>query len=405
MKVALLSVCLCSTVAIAFAQFSYDRGYYVDNNGERIEGLIKRLDGAYNPDKIEFKENENASPVTLNVMDVSEFGIEGQATFYRFSGNIDRSSLDLNKAGTNRNPEWRYENLFLKILVRGDAKLYEYKDYGLTRYFFQTKVTEIEQLVYKVYYPKSNQVAYNKMYLAQLQNTLICEGMPSTINVPYDANALIKLFQNYNSCMGSESVVEKSDMKGPVIVNINFRPGINYSTFTITGYFGVGQYTTNFRSKVTGRVGLEIELYPSFNNRNKKWSVTIEPNYHYYNDEFMEGTKAYTSDYRAIELPISLRKYFYRTNGNSIFLNFGIVLDYPMGNSGGKMTISSLSGNTELNYTIEASGITYSAGIGFSVKRFLTEIRLYSNRSLVSSTVFDSSFSTIALVMGYRLLK
>jgi hypothetical protein len=402
MKLTISIVLVLVAVHYGFSQYAYDKGYFINNSGERTDCLIRRLDGEYNPKKVEYKTDERSTSITLGVTDVSEFGITGEAVFIRATVNMDRSRSDLNKATSGRNPEWSSETLFLKILVAGEANLYIYKEDGLTRFFYNTRVTEIEQLVYKAYYPYPNQVAYNRAYLEQLQRTLICDKMPQKINVPYQAKPLESLFRKYNECKGVSSDYVVTETKAPVTASISFRPGFNFSSFTATAKAGIQEFTADFNSKLTFRAGVELEIFPSFNNRNKKWSLTVEPNYHYYNDEFTEDDKTYTVRYSAIEIPLGLRRYFYLPKNKAIFLNINLVYDFPLSNSGGQIPSNFITGAV-FEYQIVSSMAAFAGGIGFSVRKFFGEFRAYSYRDLTEgSATFGSSFSNVAFILGYR---
>ena len=65
---------------------------------------------------------------------------------------LDRSSDDENKLTTDRLSTWTQEELFLEVLLEGDANLYLLQDKNLTRFFFNTILQDsIQQLVYKRY--------------------------------------------------------------------------------------------------------------------------------------------------------------------------------------------------------------------------------------------------------------
>ncbi|MCK6617929.1 MAG: PorT family protein [Cyclobacteriaceae bacterium] len=389
-----------------FAQYSWDKGYFINNDGARVECLIKRLDGAYTPKKIDYKLSENDAPSELKPHDIREFGVADEGVFVSATVSIDRSSSNLNQAGNNRNPEWSRETLFLKIIADGQATLYVYRTDGFTRFFYKMGDGEIEQLVYKVYYVNANQVAYNKTYLMQLQDALKCKDIPENITVPYQATPLENLFKKYNKCVGAVSTPEVAEKKVPVIVNLNFRTGINFSKFTATAIVGPGQvFTGNFDSKVTPRIGFELEIYPAFNNRNKRWSILFEPNYRTYSDEYTGDDGLYKVSYSSIEIPLGIRKYFYLPSKNSIFVNLHVVFDAPISNSGGQIPTDFFTGYI-VEFDIGKSGVGYSAGIGFATKRFFSEVRYYLNReNAESSAQVSSEFSNTALVLGYRLVK
>lgn len=41
-----------------FAQ-DFEKGFYIENNGKRVDCLIKNIDWLYNPESFEYKLNEN----------------------------------------------------------------------------------------------------------------------------------------------------------------------------------------------------------------------------------------------------------------------------------------------------------------------------------------------------------
>ncbi len=404
MRMVIFFLLSCTFTSPALSQYSFDKGYYINNDGERKEGWIRRLDGVFNPKRIEFKESEEAQAIALLPVVVKEFGITGEAVFIGATVNLDRSSSDLNRASFSRNPEWSHEALFLKIVVRGAATLYEYREDGLTRYFFSVNDSPIEQLVYKVFYPKSDQIAYNKLYLVQLEQSLNCDKMPQKIDVPYQLKPLTALFRKYNECMGVlvEVAEEKKEQAN---ITINLRPGVNLSVATARAHVGAQVIGAYFSSKVTGRLGFELEIFPSFNNRNRRWSVFIEPNYRYYDDEFTKDGRTYTIKYTSVEAPVGIRRYFYFSDHMAVFLNAGLVFDYPR-NSSGTIPTNFISGLV-VNYEMVSTPFSYTAGIGVSGGRFLGELRFYTIREPGANGNGGVSvdFSNAALVLGYRLLR
>jgi hypothetical protein len=227
--------------------------------------------------------------------------------------------------------------------------------------------------------------------------------MPAKINVLYEAKPLINLFEKYNECMGAGPVEVVKENKAPFTLGISFRPGFNFSSFTATAKAGVQQFTADFSPKLTYRAGAELEVFPFFINRNKKWSLTIEPNYHYYTDEYVENEKTYSVDYASIEIPIGIRRYFYLPNNRAIFLNVNLVYDFPIGNSGGQIPSNFIT-DAVFEYQLVSQKGTFAGGIGFLVRRFFGEFRGYSYRNLTEgSATFSSSFANVAVILGYRL--
>ncbi len=52
----LVASCFMASIS---AQTKFEKGFYLDNNGQKTEGLIKNIDWLNDPKKIDFKANEN----------------------------------------------------------------------------------------------------------------------------------------------------------------------------------------------------------------------------------------------------------------------------------------------------------------------------------------------------------
>ena len=127
-----------------YAQITFQRGYFINNADERIECLIKNIDWRNNPDSFEYKLAETGELIIASIKSVKEFAIKGSAKYIRANVMIDRSSEVLGKLSSDRNPVFIDEQLFLKVLIEGEANLYFYKDQNLNRYFYNVKNSSIE---------------------------------------------------------------------------------------------------------------------------------------------------------------------------------------------------------------------------------------------------------------------
>ncbi|RZJ48536.1 MAG: tRNA modification GTPase, partial [Flavobacterium sp.] len=131
------------------AQISFEKGYFISNNGKRTECYIRNLDWKGNPKEFKYKLQLNDPEVKIeNIATTEEFGIDTENKYKRFKIKIDRSDDDIKKITTNRDPDWREETIFLKILVEGDATLYSYSENNTNRFFYSTKTIPTEQLIY-----------------------------------------------------------------------------------------------------------------------------------------------------------------------------------------------------------------------------------------------------------------
>lgn len=58
-----------------FAQVTYEKGYIIDNTGEKINCFIRNLDWSNNPVDIQYRLNENSETITANVSSIKAFMI------------------------------------------------------------------------------------------------------------------------------------------------------------------------------------------------------------------------------------------------------------------------------------------------------------------------------------------
>jgi hypothetical protein len=200
----------------AQAQIVFEKGYFINNNGQKTNCYIENEDWRNNPTSFNYKINETDQEKKLeNIMGVSEFGIDNVSMYRRYLVNIEKSQNLSNNFSKSKAPQWNTETLFLFALVTGDASLYSYVDGNITKYFFETKNTPIEQLVY-IKYIGSNflddglnsyneAIQENNQYRQQLNNNVKCGEMNESafMKLEYKKNSLLKHFLAYNNCTGN----------------------------------------------------------------------------------------------------------------------------------------------------------------------------------------------------------
>jgi len=141
-----------------YSQTKYEKGYYINNNNEKIECFILNKDWLNNPTEISLKYSENEQSKTETIESIKEFGINGGIKYQRYDVNIDRSSNLLTSLDNKRNPVFEEEQLFLKVLIEGKANLYSYNSSNIEQFFFNIDNSNIEQLIYKSYLTNDNQI-------------------------------------------------------------------------------------------------------------------------------------------------------------------------------------------------------------------------------------------------------
>src|SRR6266850_202726 len=186
------------------AQITFEKGYYIDHDGNKVECLIKDLDWKNNPGQFVYKLSEAGESQTMRTSAIQEFGIDHVSRYVAKLVKIDRSSDGYDSLGYERKPTWMEERLLLKLLVEGKGTLYYYQAGDLIRFFYSVDGSPVQQLVYKKYL-RDNEVAVNADFRQQLWVEVNCglQSQNSIKNTSYSRTELVRFFKKYNECNGN----------------------------------------------------------------------------------------------------------------------------------------------------------------------------------------------------------
>ncbi|MCZ8356228.1 MAG: hypothetical protein O9340_15920 [Cyclobacteriaceae bacterium] len=389
------------------AQIKFENGYFITDDNERLECLIKNYDWKSNPKEIEVKLKDSEEIKIISGHTIKEFGISGVSKFIRAEVEIDYSVKDLDKISKVRDPEFTIKVLLLKVIIEGKASLYSYSEKNLTRYFFKLNDNSIRQLIYKPYLSyANNEVAYNTTFRQQLKLELDCPAF--TIrdfkSVRYDRSSLLKMFELYNQ-YHKEQIVNYNELQKRNFLNLNIRSGL-----TINKLITNNDYTKNieysFNESFTFRFGLEAEFLLPFNNG--KWSFIVEPNYHSNNflrkvpnNNYIGGEVNLDVRYNAWELPLGFRHYFFIGKNSSVFVN----AQYNFHLFGETMAnLYRADGSTIEKFDIKVSR-NLIFGVGYRYKsKISVEYRYHTTKDLKFG--FAGSFANYTsnnLIFGYTI--
>lgn len=375
-------------VNIGYSQINFERGYFINNSGQKTDCLIKDIGWKNNPSEFTYKFSVDSNENKASLDSIKEFGIFPFVKFIRAKVKIDRTSDDISKVSRNREPEFKEEILFLKVLVEGKANLSQYSEGNLIRFFMNTDDLEYEQLVYKKYIGPNDNVRENINFKQTLLNNLQCEGIKKSRfeNIDYKTQDLVSLFRDYNVCIDSD-YVNPIETNQKSKINISARLGLNNSSATFK------QFTSpitekEFESQINFRLGFELEFILPYNKG--KWAILIEPTYQSY--EGVENDITFI-DYKSFEFPIGARHFFYLNKQSKLLANIAIVFDFP---------IDSSLGTAEIE-----SGRNFAFGIGYRYnEKYSLELRYQTKRELlVSSLNRSTEYNTTSIIFGYNFLK
>lgn len=389
-----------------YSQISFEKGYYIDNTNQKINCLIKNIDWKNNPTEFEYQLSENSESKKTTIKSIKEFGIDNISKYVRSTVNIDRSSESINNLSNDKNPVFQEEELFLKVLVEGKATLYQYIDSNLKRFFYNKENSNIEQLIFKSYKTTDNNVGKNNKFKQQLWVDLKCPNfkMSKIENVQYKKNSLVRFFTEYSKCYNNELINFEPKQKRDIF-NLTIRPRINSSSLTIPNSV-FNSRDIDFENKIGFGFGLEAEFILPFNKN--KWAIAIEPTYQSFKSKkttnvtnVSGGVLIASVDYSSIEVPVSLRHYFFLNNSSKIFINASYIFDLSSKSS---IEFNRNDGSNLNSLEIETRN-NLAMGIGYKQNdKYSLEVRYQTNREILGNYSFWSSeYKTLSIIFGYSL--
>jgi len=387
-----------------YSQISFEKGYFIDNSGQKIDCLIKNNDWKNNPTEFEYKSSEDTDAIKISILSVKEFGIYNVLKYLRSTVNIDRSSKVLGEMSNVKEGIFKKEQLFLNVLVEGKANLFKYVDGNLVRFFYKMDDSIIDQLIFKKYKTQDKQVATNDIFRQQLLNDLRCGevSINDFYRINYRDNQLIDFFIKYNQCSKSEYITfnkkEKKDL-----FNLSIKASLNNSSLDIQSFRrAFVNRNTDFGNKTSFKIGVEFEYILPFNKN--KWSITLEPTYQKYEAEkellniptiTIPIDDKITVNYTSIELPLGVRHYMFLNNNSKLFINAALIFD---------LSSSIFEFDRLPDLKIKANN---SLTLGFGYKyndRYSLEFRYATSRDLLSvHSGWSADYSSTAIIFGYTL--
>jgi hypothetical protein len=420
-----LTVLLCSN---AFAQSAFLPGYFITEEGRQVDCLIKHADRKHNPTTFDYMLTGESVNRTAAIDTVQEFEILNTVHKYkRFRVDIDRSSNRLSTLSGFRNPDFKSEVLFLRVMVEGTASLFSYHEKDdLERFFFKLGDADVQQLVYKRYYVKDNDISTNEDYKNQLLFALVCgDVVPSKVKrLSYYGKDLADVFVTYNICIGS-AYTTMSEKKERGKLGLAVKAGINSSTLQTSqripnGHSNYELITNDFERLTTPVVSVEVEYVLPY--RNRKWSIFAEPTYqqgkHEMNSFFfryegrLDNRRVYyprrediNINYTHISIPMGARYSYHLNNYSRVFVNaavgFSALLSksqiYEVGGFENKREFRTIQHFSEPSGTV---------GLGFKYKnRVSVEGNYHLAKKVANSTGWQINYrDSFNVMLGYTIM-
>jgi hypothetical protein len=392
--------------SIANSQVQYEKGYFLDNNKNKTECLIRFLDWDNNPEKFEYKLNEGEDSKTGDVNSISKLEIYNKVIYMAASVDIDINTSTSNELNNNAELELTKKRIFLQLLVEGKANLYHYVDANSRRFYYQIDENQIILLEYKEYINENNKIAKNENYKGELWNNLKCSSLElkSVNKARYNQADLISILETYNTCENELTYTFKK-VKRKDVFNLTIRPGLNFTSIDLDNP-GTNQILTRdlkYDQETSLRIGLQLEyILPT---KRRKWAVTLEPTYNYYKTEKTYNTTpnsnsgqsvTASADYSSVEIPIGIRHYSLLNEDSKLFISGAYVLDISLKNDIVFSESVKYEGDT---------GNNLAFGLGYVFKdKYSIEARLNTSRELLKNFDEESAdFKGFSLIFGYTI--
>jgi hypothetical protein len=340
--------------ALMYSQINFEQGYIINENGEKINVLIKNNEWNNNPSIIEYKTNANDKINQAQTGSLKEFSV-GNIKYLQAKVMIDRSSSNLQNLSINKDLKNNEETLLLKSLVEGKINLYKYRDGNIIRFFYKKDNEDtFHQLEYKEYL-NSNRVEKNEAYKSQLKKEFSDNEKVTDADIErlgYTENKLKNIFILYNG-LDTKNVEEK----GKNNFHIYLKPGVGFSNYTIRepqGMSNIGEYKKN---GIAYRFGVELEYVLNFNKG--KWAIISEPAFQTVNLKVNDyNRRNFEIKYSALQLPLGLKHNMFLNQKSKIYISGLLCFDLILNNDVYNVDGISTSANGRISPTF-AAGYNY----------------------------------------------
>lgn len=387
----------------SYAQFTFEPGYFIDNQGTRTECLIKNMVWRNNPSQFEYKLDLTSDIKIASIATVQEFGINNSAKFVKTKVIIDSYHTKLDKESNATNVDYNEKTLFLNVLEEGDANLYDYRTKHYKRFFFKVGNNPIEQLVYKSFINsqdlKGTELEYVRKYKLQLYKNMASEEITikEIDKVKFSEKSLRNIFSHYNLNKTGNSKNYFNTKKGN-LTNLRARVGLGLANFS--GEYSSGSQFEGIKNAISTRIGLEIEYIST--HFDGLFSFTAEPTLLRSSNrsDMLLNRGPGKLTYNAFKLPLGIRYNYKLANGSRLYLTFINDLEISFGS---KIEYESTPHPIEISDDRKDIFFSdFAVSIGHIKNELSFELRYHFNKFIGTVSGYSIKFNAIDLIFGYQ---
>ncbi|MFB6318841.1 hypothetical protein [Saccharicrinis sp. FJH54] len=363
------------------AQNIYKSGFYILNNGKRVNCLIKESDLKNTPESFNYKLSASSYTHRLVVDSVKDVQIT-DGIRYKW---VDISVNNLQS-----------DRLFLNVLVSGKGSLYKYDNGKSVEYYFQIKDSTA------LYLPPPENGNKQPEFITILKNNLSCNDLIDAdySGLTYSDGKLMTLFIRYNVCQQS-GYVNIRNKKEYDFFNLYIKPGFSYQSLQVVYMREDMPFSIHFGHKPTWRFGLEAEF--NMNIINNRTALIIDPSFNYFQAEKVENSIYSNVHYTSVEIPLGIRQYLTLSPKSELFADVAYLVDFGFNSD---IEYRDIFGNVE-PYDLNNAIYSYYFGIGYCWNtKFNVELRYNFQKELFPREVYwQTDLSGFSVILGYNLFK
>ncbi len=413
-----LFICLLTFHGL-IAQITFEPGYFIDNDDNKIECLIQNERWLFSPEIVSYRLNGSTDIRSFSVGDCKEFKIAGQGAYKRVSAGFPITQSTLKKKEKNPEPELVRKTVFVQNIIEGKASLYWYVGDIDIVYLFSKEDGPIEVLLYKKYVGDDLKVRENNIFKRQLLKDFPCDNRLDIQKVKYSRKSLIKYFEEINTCLGDNSFVvyeRTAKQKANFPITLKVWGGVQQYGYEVGLTSRPGE-VYEFENASGAKFGGEVEaFFPYFGY--KKASVILSAQYGSFTSDYLvqpddfiynpSTEQILTGDFSILELMLGARYYFDITEKSNVFLEAGFVTNlYPNSVLNNRRTFLLIDRPTETSEVSTAqdndSGASFGLGYSYN-RRVYLRFNFITNQNIIVpglSVINRDEVSRIALSLGY----
>ncbi|MDQ1161213.1 hypothetical protein QE422_001581 [Chryseobacterium sp. SORGH_AS 447] len=377
----------------AYGQITFENGYFINNNGEKTDVLIKNYDWKNNPTVIEYKIKDDQTPLKIKTSDLQEFSV-GDQKYVTAKVMIDRSSSKIENLSDSPNFNSKEETLLLKQLLEGKVSLYRYTDGSITRFFYKKENDNtFKPLNYKEYLVNNNLLQKNEEYKSQLKKEFSDNEKiraKDIDNLVYRENELMRIFKNYDD-LADISSNNKNNF------HIYVKSGVGLSHYKIlppSENLSIGEKKEN---SIAFKAALELEYILNFNKG--KWAIFSEPSFQTVKFTVNDyNRRNFRVNFSSIQIPLGFKYNMFLNQKSKIYISTALYYNLMLNKD--NFTVD--------NFSSKASGglYGYSFGLGYNYDKFGAELKLGTIPNFSSSyygAYHDMTMDGLNLSLSYKL--